>query len=98
MNIQPPPEAKWPQIWPNDLESARELPVYPQNENEILQSWKTRLKIWEKQVNLVPFRPLSCCFTRGSIKIDQFTSLGESIFNPIFRVVRLTYSSQDVDF
>jgi hypothetical protein len=81
MDILPLPEGIELQNSPNSLESGGELPVYPQNENKILQSWETRRKIWEQQVNLVQFRQLHCGYISGLIKLDQFTNLGESIFS-----------------
>ncbi|PVG03931.1 hypothetical protein CPB86DRAFT_821953 [Serendipita vermifera] len=70
-SIEPPNEQQGSQ-W------IKSLPKYPQNEDEILQSWEKRNGAWNEGVLLAQFR-YDRCPSFSSIKIDRFSHFGEPV-------------------
>ncbi|PVG03938.1 hypothetical protein CPB86DRAFT_722854 [Serendipita vermifera] len=52
---------------------AKDLPIYPENEEDILRSWEARAKVFEDVLNLSRFRNDNCDIFLHPVKLDQFS-------------------------
>ncbi|CAG8708233.1 464_t:CDS:2, partial [Acaulospora colombiana] len=74
-----PPEVKNSEKDEYKLEWTRNLPRYPDGEDEILLSWEDRFKVWEKGIHLVPSKREICPLGFHQTMLDQFSSSDLSI-------------------